>query len=171
MSEADDIPDWEAFDVEAIGPSNPPSFEIEMPRVEVVVANYSEETYDNSNEEVSLPGYYVSMLERLKSLEKFERLGRLEKQRKIEEREENGESTRSMTEYDEDSRCDICYEAKKTVVFEPCNHACACAFCALIIVETSAKCPLCRVQINKVQSNENFEVKDEVKKEQEWRKK
>ena len=164
LPEDDGISDWQAFDVEGIEPSNPQSFETETPRIEIVVADYNQEIYNSSSEEVSLPEYYVSMLERLQALEKFERLERLEKQKKI-EKEENGQNVRSMTEYDEDSRCDICYEAKKTVVFEPCNHACACAFCALIIVETSAKCPLCRGQINKVQSNEKFEIQDEIKKE------
>mgnify|MGYP001367671640 CR=1 FL=1 len=47
----------------------------------------------------------------------------------------------------EDNACAICYTAMKSVVFEPCNHNCACKKCSWMILRTQTKCPLCRQEV------------------------
>ncbi len=50
----------------------------------------------------------------------------------------------------EESTCNVCMESPKEVKLLKCGHECLCARCALRIVQSSQKCPICRTTIEKV---------------------
>lgn len=47
----------------------------------------------------------------------------------------------------EGHQCLICFDAKKTMMFVPCTHLCACEPCAREVMGVFGKCPLCRTPI------------------------
>ena len=104
---------------------------------------------------------FVKMIRKLRKQEKIERKEKLGRQRQS---QEEVSTERVEEEENDEDKCDICYEMKKTVTFQPCKHHSACAFCALAIIETSSKCPLCRAEILKVEiNNEIIEKKEETR--------
>lgn len=44
----------------------------------------------------------------------------------------------------DDDGCVVCMNAAKTHAFIPCGHACACARCSKLVMDTTSACPYCR---------------------------
>mmetsp|Transcript_26549 Transcript_26549/g.74978 ORF Transcript_26549/g.74978 Transcript_26549/m.74978 type:complete len:375 (-) Transcript_26549:93-1217(-) len=59
---------------------------------------------------------------------------------------------------DECRRCKVCFEARRTVVFEPCGHLVCCALCAVAVCH----CPICRSPIRRRAELEQGAECDEV---------
>ena len=51
------------------------------------------------------------------------------------------------TKLKEEVQCNICFDAKKSIKFLPCQHMCACEPCAQEISKAFGICPLCRGKI------------------------
>ncbi len=47
----------------------------------------------------------------------------------------------------DDRTCRICFSANRNVLMLPCKHLCCCAACALQLVNSTKKCPMCRATI------------------------
>lgn len=53
-------------------------------------------------------------------------------------------ATRCDPAKEDEECCSICMDLLKCVAFLPCNHLCTCTHCAIKILETNKKCPVCR---------------------------
>ena len=171
-NEFDDLPEWMDFNISIPSRSEtasqqeevPAQLEIEIPNNEVTQTGIEIE----SNEALQINDLenikkLMNMSRKLRRQARIEKKERLRRQRQLQELQEENVHENDVDFIDEEDKCDICFEGKKTVVFDPCQHNCTCSYCALIIVETSAKCPLCRAQIEKVTVSKNVEEKKQEK--------
>lgn len=51
---------------------------------------------------------------------------------------------------DDSETCKICYENKIKTVNYPCGHSCLCFTCAIKLVETDPKCPICNQPLQEI---------------------
>ncbi len=47
----------------------------------------------------------------------------------------------------EDALCVVCMDLPNTHAFVPCGHRCVCAECSQPILQSSARCPVCRAHV------------------------
>ena len=53
-------------------------------------------------------------------------------------------------ELDDADACAVCLDAKRTHIFGPCGHQCACEVCAEKVMANDRLCPLCRTECSMI---------------------
>ncbi|AJD09274.1 inhibitor of apoptosis protein 3 [Condylorrhiza vestigialis mutiple nucleopolyhedrovirus] len=76
-------------------------------------------------------------------IKKEENSDRVEQSAKFDEPQENNDRVKQFVDVPENKMCKICFNAEKTVCFDPCGHVLACGKCAAVL----KNCPMCRAKI------------------------